>query len=321
MKSGGPKMEKNYWIILAFGFCLCSLLISTGCDIEKAKYQRTENLSVPLEPNSTLVAETSFGSITVTGADVADCNITATISVKARTKKEAKEIAEKVKIKPELLGKILTVRAEKPQTKKKRSISVNFNITVPEQTNIECSTSYGSIKLADINGNIKAKTSFASINSEDIQGAAQLETSYGNINCQNITSTSLKAKTSFSSIKCENIQGPVQLETSYGSINCRNITSADIAARSSFGSIDIACSPSSPAEIIADVVTSYGSIDFVTPPSFSGQLDLSTSFGSIKTSLPIMIKGEISKEKVKGTIGQGKGKLRLKTSFDSIRIK
>ncbi len=277
-------MKKNYRIILAFGFCLCSLLISTGCDIEKAKYQRTENLSVPLEPNSTLVAETSFGSITVTGADVADCNITVTIYVKAPTKEEAKEIAEKVKIKPELVGKTLTVRAEKPQTKKKRSISVNFNITVPEQTNIECSTSYGSIKLADINGNIKAKTSFASINSEDIQGA-------------------------------------VQLETSYGSINCRNITSADIAARSSFGSIDIACSPSSPAEIIADVVTSYGSIDFVTPPGFSGQLDLSTSFGSIKTSLPIMIKGEISKEKVEGTIGQGRGKLRLKTSFDSIRIK
>lgn len=314
-------MNKKYRIILAFGFCLCPLLIVTGCDIEKAKYQRTENLSVPLAPGSNLVAETSFGSITVTGADVADCNITAIISARAPTEEEAKEIAEKVKIKPELVGKTLTVKAEKPQTKKKRSISVSFNITVPEQTNVECSTSYGSIKLADINGNIKAKTSFASINSEDIQGAAQLETSYGHITCQNITSTSLKAKTSFSSIKCENIQGPVQLETSYGSINCRNITSADIAARSSFGSIDIACSPSSPAEIIADVVTSYGSIDFVTPPNFSGQLDLSTSFGSIKTDLPIMIKGEISKEKVKGTIGQGRGKLRLKTSFDSIKIK
>ena len=279
-------MKKNYWIILVFSFCLYSLLTVSGCDIEwsKAKYQRTENLSIPLEPNSTLVAETSFGSITVTGADVADCNITATISVKAHTEEEAKEIAEKVKIIPELVGKTLTVKAEKPQTKKKRSIGVSYKITVPEQTNVECNSSFGNIKLANLNGNVKAKTSFASINSEDIQGAVQLETSYGNINCQ-------------------------------------NITSADITARSSFGSIDIACSPLSPAEIIADVVTSYGSIDFVTPPGFSGQLDLSTSYGSIKTDLPITITGEVSKKKLTGKIGDGKGKLRLKTSFDSIKIK
>ncbi len=104
-------MNKKYRIILAFGLCMCPLLIVTGCDIKRAEYKRTENVSVPLEVGSTLVAETSFGSITVTGADIADCNIAATISVKAPSEEEAKEIAEKVKIKSELVGKTLTVKA------------------------------------------------------------------------------------------------------------------------------------------------------------------------------------------------------------------
>lgn len=319
-------MKQNYLPKTTLGSLLCLLIATAGCCINigcepQAKYKRTEQLSAPLAPGSTLDAETSFGSITVTGADVTECNVTAKICVQAPTEKEAAEIAEKVKVKLVPTGKTLTVKVEKPRVGNNRSIGVSFKITVPKQTDIECSTSYGPIKLANINGNIKAETSFASINSEDIQGLVQLETSYGRITCRNITSTALEATTSFSSIKCENVQGPAQLETSYGSIKCRDFTSTDITAKSSFGSIDIACSSSTPAEITADVVTSYGNIDFATPPEFSGQVDLATSYGSIKTDLPIMVKGDIGKEKIKGMIGEGKGKLRLKTSFGSIKIK
>ena len=353
-------MNKKYRIILAFGFCMCPLLIVTGCDIEKAKYERTENLSVPLAPGSNLVAETSFGSITVTGADVADCNITAIISVKASTEEEAKEIAEKVKIKPELVGKTLTVKAEKPQTKKKHSISVSFNITVPEQTNVECSTSFGAIKLANINGNAKGKTSSGSITAENIKGSAKLDTSFGSINCGDISGGDIKLKTSSgkitltkaafgdcdvhtsfgsitsseltgNSLKLKSNSGSINLTeasstttdifTSFGRITCRQIISADLTAKSSSGSIDIACSPSAPPEINANVVTSFGSIDFVAPPNFSGQVELATSFGSIKTDLPITITGEVSKKKLTGKIGEGKGKLHLQTNSGSIKIK
>jgi len=319
-------MKNGFLTKAALRSLLCLLMLCAGCCIDigcwpRAKYKRTDTLQAPLEAGSTVVAETSFGSITVTGADVTECNVTAKICVQAPTEKEAAEIAEKVKVKLVPTGKTLTVKVEKPRVGNNRSIGVSFDITVPKQTDIECSTSYGSIKLANIKGTVKAETSFASIDCEDIQGAAQLETSYGRITCRNITSTSLKAETSFSSIKCEHVQGPVHLETSYGSINCRDITSSDLTARSSFGGIDIVCSPSTPPEINANVVTSYGNIDFSAPPEFSGEIDLSTSYGSIKTDLPILVKGDLSKEKIKGIIGDGKGKLRLKTSFGSIKIK
>jgi hypothetical protein len=71
----------------------------------------------------------------------------------------------------------------------------------------------------------------------------------------------------------------------------------------------------------ADVATSYGSIEFVTPPKFSGEVDLETSYGSITTDLPITVKGQLGKDKIEGAIGDGKGKLHLKTSFGAITLR
>ena len=393
---------RKYCTVLTLGFCLCLLLIVVGCDIHigdwgKAKYERTVQQQAPLAPGSTVVAQTSFGSVTITGADVTDCSVVAQIRVQAPTEEEAREIAEQVEIKLEPVGQTLTVKAEKPPKKRRRSISISYDITVPKQTNVECGSSYGAIKLSNIDGNVKGKISSGSISAENIQGSAQLDTSYGSVTCKNITGDNIQLKSSSGSIRAENIVGLVNLDTSYGSItcrdisggdiklktssgniklskasggdcdvhtsygsitadelktsllklhsssggiyvteasadtadistsygriNCRGLTTTDLTAKSGSGNIEIACSDLAPSEINANVVTSYGSIDFETPPDFTGQVDLATSYGSIRTDLPITISGEISKKKLTGTIGQGNGKLYLKTSSGSIRIR
>lgn len=276
-------------IVSALGFCFCLLLAVSGCVIHignwsRAKYEKTTSLQAPLESGSTVVAKTNYGSITVGGANTADCNVVATIRVQAPTEEEAVEIAEKVNIHLEPAGKILTVRADKPHVKNNRSISISYQITVPMQTNIECASSYGSIELADTSGNVKAHTSYGSID-------------------------------------CDSINGQIQVDTSYGRVDCREIISDELIVGSNYGNIDIEYSDLAPAEIQANVSTSYGSINFTAPPGFAGQVELATSYGSIKTDLPIVVKGKISSKQIKGTIGEGDGKLSLKTSYGSIRIR
>ena len=282
-------MKKNYTIVLALGLCFCSLLAVSGCvihigDWPRAKYEKTIRLQAPLESGSTVVAKTSYGSITVGGANTADCSVVATIRVQAPTEEEAVEIAEKVNIQLEPAGKTLTVRADKPHVKNNRSISISYVITVPVQTNIECASSYGSIELADTSGYVKAHTNYGSID-------------------------------------CDRINGQIQADTSYGRVDCREIISDELTAGSNYGNIDIEYSDLAPAEMQANVSTSYGSIDFTAPPGFAGQVELATSYGSIKTDLPIVVKGKISSKRIEGTIGEGNGKLSLKTSYGSIRIR
>jgi len=73
--------------------------------------------------------------------------------------------------------------------------------------------------------------------------------------------------------------------------------------------------------VAAKTVTSRGNICIKTPPGFAGQVDLSATRGSIKTDLPITVKGDFGKQRVKGTIGEGKGKLHVQTTRGSIKIK
>jgi len=394
-------MNRRYRMFRTLSCCLCLLVVISGCDIQiggwgQAKHEITVQRQAPITAGSKLFVETSSGSITITGGEVTECSVIARICGRAPTEEEAQLLAEQVKIELEAVGNTLTVKAEKPPRKNRRSISISYDITVPKQTSIECASSYGAIELANIIGQTSGKTSSGSIEAKNIEGLVNLDTSYGSVKCRNITGDNITVKSSSGSITAEIITGSAQLTTSYGSITCtdmsdgdiklktssgkiklsnasfgdcdahtsygsivsdqlkgksiklhsgsgsisvtessadttslstsygritcRQITTNNINARSGSGNLDIACSDSTPAQIVADLVTSYGSIDFAAPQNFTGQVDLSTSYGSIRTSRPITISGEISKKKLKGTIGEGNGKLHMQTSSGSINL-
>lgn len=362
IETGESKMKKELLVAAAL---LCPQLIFAGCDMRmggwsQAKYERTVERQAPLLAGSKVIARTSSGSITITGADVAECSVVAEICGRAPTEEEAQELAEQVEIRLEEAGETLTVKADKPPTSNNRSISISYDITVPKQTNVECSSSYGSIKLAQLKGSVNGKTSSGTVTAENVEGTIDLDTSYGSITCRNISDGDIKLKTSsgtiklfdasfgvcdadtsYGSINAERLDGDsvgihsgsgginmadtvaetADISTSYGRITCRQITSSDIKAKSSSGSIEVICSGATPADISASLVTSYGSIEFAGPPHFAGQVDISTSYGSVRTALPITISGQVSKKKLKGTVGEGNGKLYLHTSSGSINIK
>jgi len=173
---------------------------------------------------------------------------------------------------------------DKPSICGNRSIGVSYDVVVPVKTGVNCVTSFGEVKLKDVTGDVDVKSSFGKI-------------------------------------KAENITGRIILETSYGEVDCRKITSGEFRAKSSFGKMDIEFSDACPADLKAYVETSFGEIIADIPKNFAGDVAVETSFGSIKTDLPITVKGDFGKDRLAGTIGQGKGKIDLKTSFGSVKIK
>ncbi len=358
-------MKKFYCSVGAFASFIWLLVFAVGCNIQigdwsRAKYEKTVHQQTVIEHGSTIKVGTSSGSITITGAEVTDCDVVAEICVRAPTEQEAYEISENVKIILEPVGNTLTIKVDKPQLSNNRSISISYDITVPKQTNVQCNSSYGALKLTNIDGDVSGKTSSGSITAEDIEGSVDLNTSYGSVTCLDISGGDIKLKTSsgriklsiasfgdcdlhtsYGSITVDEFEGDsiklhsssgsinvtdacvkaTNISTSYGHITCRQITTADLTAKSGSGGIDITCSDSTPSDITANVVTSYGSIDFIAPQDFSGEVELGTSYGSVRTDLPVTITGQVSKKRIAGTIGQGKGKLYLKTSSGSIKLK
>jgi hypothetical protein len=309
-------------------FLALATIIVVGCDINiggcsmgNEKFERTEEHTIPMQGIGAIDVDTLFGSVTVIGAETNNCQIEAKLTARAPSVEEAEQIAQQTEIKIEPDGATLKISVEHPHLKNNRSVGVSFDITMPKSVAAEARSSFGSITVSNVEANVKADTSFAAVNCSNVTGEVDLKTSYGSIKCRNVESGLVRAHTSFSSIHCNDVIAPVDLQTSYGSINCKNLTSNQIEAHSSFGSVDIECSEKTNPELQADVSTSYGSIKLKAPSNFSGTIDAGTSFGSIETLLPVTISGQIGKDRISGTVGTGSGRLKLETSFGSIKIK
>ena len=276
-------MKKNYRTILIVSCCLCPLLILSGCEISLAKYTRDVQLSAPLSAGSTFAAQTYNGSITIHGADIADCNLTATITGRAATEEAAKKLAEKTKITLEPLGNKLTAKIEKPTgLRMGQSVDVSLDVQVPDHTSLELMTHNGSVEITNITGEVDGTTHNGKVTAEKVSGTAKLLTHNG-------------------SIRCKEISGDTQLKTHNGSVKVYYAITASPVCNVS-------------------LITHNGGIDFTAPPDFSAAVEASTHNGSIKTDLPVTVVGEVSKRKLKGTIGTGQGKLHLRTYNGSIKI-
>ncbi len=344
---------------------LAMVLLGTGCDMRlgswaQSRYERTTNQQRLLSAGSTLDVETSFGSVTITGADVTECDVMATITASAPTEEEAQELAEQTTIEMVTLGDTLRVRADKPTTRGNRSVGVSYQIVVPRQTNVECRSSYGHVELAGIEGDVSGRTSSGSVRAEEIRGSANLGSSYGSITLDGFSEGDLTLKTSSGkitisdaafgscdagtsygsvtarsmegdSIKLRSSSGSIELveataetmdlSTSYGRVEARQIRVRDLRAHSGSGSVEIDCAEGCPPELTAQIKSSYGSVVFAAPPEFAGQVHLATNYGSVRTDRPITIRGELSKKKIDGAIGDGAGSLHIETSSGSVTLR
>jgi hypothetical protein len=180
-------MKYSYFTKKILLICLlCMLTVTMGSCINigwtRAEYARTDKLDAPLSLGSTFALENDVGSITIEGLDVANCDATAIITVKAPTEEEAKDLAEKVKIELVQNGNTLTVKTTKPRTKRRRSISISFDITVPKQTALDIGSDVGEIRISNITENIKARTDVGKIFCKEISGDIDLQADVGKVN-------------------------------------------------------------------------------------------------------------------------------------------
>jgi hypothetical protein len=137
---------------------------------------------------------------------------------------------------------IITGKLEKRQKWGWNSnLRVTFEITVPENYNLELHTSGGSIDIADLEGNIDAHTSGGSIEVGNVTGKVDLHTSGGSITTEDINGP-IDAHTSGGSIRttfAQQLVEDAELNTSGGSITAYLVSDVkiDINASTSGGRV------------------------------------------------------------------------------------
>jgi hypothetical protein len=265
---------------------LLSATISCSCAggcIPTEKYERVVRLTEPLATGGLFEAQTHNGYITITGADVDECNLTATITARADTVENAQKLAEATVIKLVPSGSKLTAQIEKPELAPDECVCVDLDVAVPNQTSIDLNTHNGALKIENLTGQLNGTTHNGTIS-------------------------------------CKKVAGNIQLETHNGEVSCED-ASGDIKLRTHNGNAKAFYSETSPPVCNLSVITHNGSISVTAPPNFSAKVEASTHNGSIDTALPMTVTGSITKGRLTGTIGKGEGNLYLETHNGSIKIK
>ena len=316
-------------------YCLlCSLIVVAGCYIKirgysypRARYERTVQLSKPMSAGTLFAARSNDGWITVNGGDIADCNVTATIIVRADSDEKAKTIAEKTKLKLEQFGSKLTVKLEKPILMMNESVDVQFEAIVVKDCDVELSTDDGDITIENINGDIDIKTDDGSVSLARIVGDIKVRSNDGSIDVQEVNSDVnlqtdgwIDIQTDDGSVTLSRVVGNIKARSNDGSTRIEDVT-GDVNVQSDDGRITVVYSEDAGSVCNVSLVTDDAAIDLTAPANFSASTEVITDDGSINTDLPIKVTGKLGKSGIKGTIGTGEGRLYIKTNDGSIRIR
>lgn len=331
-----------------------------GC-YPQALFERTTELQHALEPGSTLAVSTASGSIRIAGQETDQCHAIATIRARAATEEEAQALAEQVTVRLEPTAEGLEIKADRPERLRNKSVSISYEVTVPHQTSVRCSSASGSLDLRDLTAAVSAHAASGSVKAAHITGPVDLNSASGSIRAEALDSGDAQLKsasgsvrlsqgsnlgtcrlhTASGSVTAEDVEadsitlhtasgsvrltdgqaGAVDLHTGSGSIRAENLDCSTLKAESPSGSIAIAFAPAAGSDLQADINASSGSVRLDMPTDFAGQVDLSSGSGSVQIDRPVTVQGKISKRHVRGSIGQGTGRLSVHASSGSIRVK
>ncbi len=210
--------------------------------------------------------------------------------------RRGKEELDKVKIEVTTNG---DVEVKTKYIEKRAKVSVHYEIKVPGDVvlgNIESSN--GLIYVEGTKGPSVLKTSNGRIEAKDVDGDLNLSTSNG-------------------AIRVENVRGYVNARTSNGSINIKE-TEGILEVKTSNGSIEVEI-PGIRGDNV-DLVTSNGSIDVYIDVGLDVDIEMDTSNGRIKLHDMELSVSEIKKTYVKGKLGKGGSRVKIRTSNGSIDL-
>jgi hypothetical protein len=347
MEWKGEEMTRGLYTGIALGAAMaCLLLVCTSCiiihtgDWGGARYEKELELSAPLAAGSSFAAETRDGSIKVEGVETNDGTVLAKIVAHAGTEGRAQELAEQVQVRLEPAGAGLKVVTEGPRTRGNAWYNVSLEVKVPVQTSLTLGANDGAVRISRVTGDVDARTSDGSIEVEAVKGNVKLRTSDGRITGLRleaaaldlhandggieITGASAKtctAKSSDGSITLTDVRADsIVAETTDSPIRLQRIAAGRVECRTSDASIHIDFAPDAPKAPTVTATTSDAGITFIAPPGLSAVIDAFTDDGSIRTTLPITVEGKVGRS-LTGKVGDGEGRIRLRTNDGSITIR
>lgn len=257
--------------------------------------ERTLDRTFAVSPGGTLVVDADAASVRVSGGD------TNQVVVHMRFRGSEKELAA-TQLDAVQKGDGVTVTMRRQQKGNWLSWGSwnsdgNIEVTVPKRYGINVRTGGGNVELRDTAGEATLRTSGGNVEANDVNGNLELRTSGGSIRAETIRGD-VDANTSGGDVRLVKIDGKITGHTSGGNVHCSLVgANRGISA-----------------------TTSGGNVEVVLPPGTSGEVDASTSGGSVSSDLSLT-NSVIKEDRLRGSLNGGGAPIDARTSGGSVSLR
>ena len=292
----------------------------------RQEYAFEEERSITLEAGASITVQNISGRIDVRGWGGDHVRVTTTKRVKAGSREEAREWAEKIEIIIEKNGQELFVEAKRPRDwtesleslldgifQKKPSASVDFEIDTPRDVHVEISSVSGDISARNIigevdidvvSGDIEIHDTGSDVTIDAISGDMVIKEVAGNVDVDAVSGDT----------RLQNIGGNVRIDVTSGDVIAEGVdgnlyidgTSGDVSATDIFGDINIDVT-SGDIHVVQKagelrIDTSSGDVAVETAMIKAGRYTVETSSGRITFRVPSDASSAIDMETSGGRI-------------------
>lgn len=179
--------------------------------------------------------------------------------------------------------------------------------------------SFGKIRASKVKKGLKVRAQNGEVSASDIGGPANLRTSFGMAEADRIQGD-LTVENSNGAVRASGIQGAASIRTSFAQVLLNGV-GARVDVDNSNGSIEVHSSPSKAGACAPmSLKNSFGPIRVFLPDGVGYTVDARTSFGKIRSELPLTVSGSPSTENLEGRIGDGKCPLTIADSNGNIEL-
>ncbi len=283
------------------------------------RFERTLAISGPMK----LIVETGSGDVHVRRGPDGTVLVQGRLFIHALNRQQARELAERIKADPPIVLAGNTVKIGDLSKYREGSawflgpsISMDFDIQVPYETEVELDSGSGDQAVRGIRGPVRAEAGSGDLEISEVEREVVISTGSGDIKVAGAAKVSAQAGSG--DVELSEIAGDVKIEVGSGDVTLKEISGS---VHIDTGSGNIRVDSGLGAGIRWRLETSSGDVLVSLPAEARFALAAETSSGEIETDFPLTVTGKLSKRTLRGTVGESPGaQISIETSSGDIRI-
>jgi DUF4097 and DUF4098 domain-containing protein YvlB len=284
--------------------------------------EESKTLKVDTKKPLTLSVADDSGDVTITGADVETVQVKVVKTAYDSSQSRADEEVKDIKYTIEQTGSTITLKYELPKSMNFNNNvnTVDFIVTVPNETTVNVDTNMGEVSVASTKGNVDIKNDFGDVTLENIEGALSVQTNSGKVSATSIVAgdADIELHSDFGSVALQKAGGKdIALDSNSGTITLSEVrATGDITTNSDFGDTKF---ENGSADLL-HVETNSGEVSLIKI-NITREIFVKDDFGNIELEQALASSYELNTNSGAITVDGAKGNVKAHSGFGSVTLK